>query len=44
MIDQQFVNQAFVQNDGVKRLNSLLGGNLDNVLNILRKNIRKAMG
>ena len=44
MIDQQFVNRAFAQDGGAKRLNTLLGGDLDNVLDILGENLWKAIG
>jgi type I restriction enzyme R subunit len=44
VIDQQFVNRAFAQDGGAKRLNSLLGGDLDNVLETLNENLWQAIG
>jgi type I restriction enzyme R subunit len=35
VIDQQFVNRAFATDGGAKRLNAMLGGKLDNVLEAL---------
>ena len=35
VIDQQFVNRAFAQDGGAKRLDALLGGKLDKVLHTL---------
>ena len=39
VIDQQFVNRAFAQDGGAKRLNSLLGSDLDKVLDMLSENL-----
>ena len=39
VIDQQVVNRAFAQDGGAKRLNSLLGGDLDKVLETLNDNL-----
>jgi type I restriction enzyme, R subunit len=39
VIDQQFVNRAFAQDGGAKRLNALLGGDLDKVLDTLGENL-----
>ena len=44
VIDQQVVNRAFAQDGGAKRLNSLLGGDLDNVLETLNENLWQAIG
>jgi len=44
VIDQHFVNRAFAQDGGAKRLDSMLGGDLDKVLNTLRENIWQATG
>ena len=35
VIDQQFVNRAFATDGGAKRLDAMLGGKLDNVLEAL---------
>ena len=35
VIDQQFVNRAFATDGGAKRLDAMLGGKLDNVLETL---------
>ena len=42
-IDQQFVNRAFALDGGAKRLNSLLGGDLDKVLDTLSENLWQAI-
>jgi len=44
VIDQQVVNRAFAQDGGAKRLNSLLGGGLDKVLETLNENLWQAIG
>ena len=44
VIDQQFVNRAFAQDGGAKRLDSLLGGDLDKVLDTLSENLWEAIG
>ncbi|MGZ8236749.1 MAG: type I restriction-modification system endonuclease [Methylobacter sp.] len=44
IIDQHFVNRAFAQDGGVKRLNSLLDGDLDEVLDALSENLWQATG
>ncbi len=44
VIDQHFVNRAFAQDGGAKRLDSMLGGDLDKVLNTLSENIWQATG
>ena len=44
VIDQQFVNRAFAQDGGAKRLDSLLGGDLDEMLDTLSENLWKAIG
>ena len=43
VIDQQFVNRVFAQDGGAKRLNSLLGGDLDKVLDTLGENLWQAI-
>jgi len=43
VIDQQFVNRAFARDGGAKRLNSLLGGELDKVLDTLGENLWQAI-
>ena len=42
VIDQHFVNRAFAQDGGAKRLNSLLDGDLDKVLDTLSENLWQA--
>ncbi len=44
VIDQHFVNRAFAQDGGAKRLDSMLGGDLDKVLDTLSENIWQATG
>jgi len=44
VIDQHFVNRAFAQDGGAKRLDSMLGGDLDKVLDTLSDNIWQAIG
>ena len=44
VIDQHVVNRAFAQDGGAKRLNSLLGGDLDNILETLNENLWQAIG
>jgi type I restriction enzyme R subunit len=39
VIDQQFINRAFAQDGGAKRLDSLFGGDLDKVLDTLGENL-----
>lgn len=42
VIDQHFVNRAFAQDGGAKRLDSLLDGDLDKVLDTLSENLWQA--
>ena len=44
VIDHHFVNRAFAQDGGAKRLNSVLEGDLDKVLEALNENLWQAMG
>jgi type I restriction enzyme R subunit len=44
VIDHNFVNRAFAQDGGAKRLNSLLDGDLDKVLEALNENLWQAIG
>jgi type I restriction enzyme, R subunit len=44
IINQHFVNSAFAQDGGAKRLNSLLDGDLDKVLHTLSENLWQAAG
>ena len=44
VIDQEFVNRAFAQDGGAKRLNSVLEGDLDKVLEALNENLWQAIG
>ena len=44
VIDQEFVNRAFDKDGGAKRLNTLLDGDLDKVLNALNENLWQALG
>jgi len=44
VIDQHFINRAFAQDGGAKRLNSLLDGDLDKVLDTLSENLWQATG
>lgn len=44
VIDQHFVNRAFARDGGAKRLDSMLGGDLDKVLDTLSENIWQATG
>lgn len=44
VIDQHFVNRAFAKDGGAKRLNSLLDGDLDKVLDTLSENLWQATG
>ena len=42
VIEQHFINRAFAQDGGAKRLNSLLDGDLDKVLDTLSENLWQA--
>jgi type I restriction enzyme R subunit len=44
VIDHNFVNRAFAQDGGAKRLNSVLEGDLDKVLEALNENLWQAIG
>lgn len=39
VIDQQFVNRAFAQDGGAKRLDNLLGGELEQVIEVIKEQL-----